>query len=148
MEINFASGNIRFAFTTGTASGQCLLGPVPTLLEFQTTAVPRQNLTATTVSRQTVTHPTQNQACTSATNTQTVPSLYQPHSYWHPVSNKAEALTAAKGKWPKQHHISLVNNMSASLQWEGGGEMKPSQLVGYTFLFPNCVNLKSSWLRV
>lgn len=47
-------------------------------------------------------------------HTQTVPSLYQPHSHWHPVSNKAEALTAAKGKRPNHHHIPLVNNMSAS----------------------------------
>lgn len=43
-------------------------------------------------------------------HTQTMPSLYQPHCYCHPVSNKAKALTAAKGKCPNPHHIPLVNN--------------------------------------
>lgn len=49
--INFASANIRVAFTTGTATRQCLLGAVLTLLEFQATTISRQELKASTVSR-------------------------------------------------------------------------------------------------
>lgn len=79
MEINFASGNIRFVFATATATGQCLLGPVPTLLEFQATTVPRQELKATTVPRHTVTHPTHK------------PAAHQPQTH----TNSAQLIPAS-----------------------------------------------------